>query len=860
MSILVHRSDTIFGLSSQGNVQPGAGTVTAYPPGGIVAATNAPNQITLYGGHGFFVNCKMMVGNDPSTYDGTTYVTAVDGNIITLNQTRPQEVNPGDILFNMGGDSSITDGEPAYDGSTLTIYSTPDPTNSIDECRVTLSETGGFEYWHNNLAIWELLRDNAGDPTGINLDVGATNGAGEIDVAAFATGGAGSESDPWSGWEQAFDQDLSGGARINFRHGWYIKNSYTHLPPNATSHIVVNGNGSTILLTGVSRFLDVLFTADYQTGQHIYISDFVIDASGATGQNAVLFGNYGTGLNTYTRVNWNDIQVKRVRCFGLTRDPNMTNHLGAILLRSIHATSNEAIQTTMKNIVFEDLRCEGGNWGFLVDGGVTDNSDNANILIDECYFIRLWHSCGVRATSFFYSSNFQIGERAKVKKARVIDCYGQYSGDDGLELNNGQDLLVTGTTIEDAFTSAFYYTNYNHTPGELNLRLLDCRAIVTGAINQGSGGGFDFINSYQTIPAGGRVLMDGCTYRNSGSTTYITNGPIRTAGGLAELSVVNCDFEWTGVPLDTASGRLIYISHTDDFTFRLKNTRLYISGTRTTGSLGLNAISTQTVTAGKTLTLDWDGVDVACFISGTTVSYTIFTSTILSSVASYVAGKVNNYRIRGVSNDSNARGLNIDLASATINPYLTITGCDGTALPSGGILVWLNNLVAGTTSISEPLKLIQSGNIEPGLSPKGGSQTGSTFLVNPATLEYMEMGYVTEYLTIAAAATTDTTIDLPANSIIRAVVGRVVVAIPTAATFSVGDPTTAARFGSGYSTALNTTFVGIPTVDGTGTTGNPRQVSSAKVRITPNLTPGTNVGRLRVTIFYEKFRAPQVAL
>ncbi len=116
-------------------------------------------------------------------------------------------------------------------------------------------------------------------------------------------------------------------------------------------------------------------------------------------------------------------------------------------------------------------------------------------------------------------------------------------------------------------------------------------------------------------------------------------------------------------------------------------------------------------------------------------------------------------------------------------------------------------------------------------------------------------GQESELLTIAAAATTDTMMDLPANSVIKAVVGRVTTAIPTATSFTVGDPTTAARFAAGVSTAAGTTFVGLTHVDQTGAAG-PKQIGTAKLRVTPNLTPGAATGVVRITVFYEAFIAP----
>lgn len=123
---------------------------------------------------------------------------------------------------------------------------------------------------------------------------------------------------------------------------------------------------------------------------------------------------------------------------------------------------------------------------------------------------------------------------------------------------------------------------------------------------------------------------------------------------------------------------------------------------------------------------------------------------------------------------------------------------------------------------------------------------------------YWERGVNSELLTIAAAATTDTVGSLlPPDAIIESVVVRVTTVIPTAATFTVGDATTAARFATGVAVAANTTAVGIlhrhPDV---AAAAGPVQVTASKVRITPNASPGAATGVVRVEVFFSRFVAP----
>jgi hypothetical protein len=104
---------------------------------------------------------------------------------------------------------------------------------------------------------------------------------------------------------------------------------------------------------------------------------------------------------------------------------------------------------------------------------------------------------------------------------------------------------------------------------------------------------------------------------------------------------------------------------------------------------------------------------------------------------------------------------------------------------------------------------------------------------------------LTELTTIAAAATTDTTIQMPAGAIVLAVDVRVTVVIPTAATFTVGDSGSAARFNTGASVA-----VAAGTTNAGTKAGAYYNASALSVRLTPDVQPADNSGRVRVTIHY----------
>jgi hypothetical protein len=108
---------------------------------------------------------------------------------------------------------------------------------------------------------------------------------------------------------------------------------------------------------------------------------------------------------------------------------------------------------------------------------------------------------------------------------------------------------------------------------------------------------------------------------------------------------------------------------------------------------------------------------------------------------------------------------------------------------------------------------------------------------------------LTELTTIAAAAHTDTAIEIPAHAIVLGVSALVQVAIPDAATVNVGTAATADLFVSGLSTVLGSSSAGTKA-------GALYNATAAAVRITPNASPTADTGRVRVTIHYIEITPP----
>ncbi len=113
----------------------------------------------------------------------------------------------------------------------------------------------------------------------------------------------------------------------------------------------------------------------------------------------------------------------------------------------------------------------------------------------------------------------------------------------------------------------------------------------------------------------------------------------------------------------------------------------------------------------------------------------------------------------------------------------------------------------------------------------------------PPTPAAVTIRYLTELTTIAAAATTDTTIQIPNNAIVAYVTVKVVTVIPTATTFNYGVAGATARYGTSIPVAAGTYYPGTDA-------GNLLYASAIAIRFTPSAQPAAATGQVQTTIWY----------
>lgn len=144
-----------------------------------------------------------------------------------------------------------------------------------------------------------------------------------------------------------------------------------------------------------------------------------------------------------------------------------------------------------------------------------------------------------------------------------------------------------------------------------------------------------------------------------------------------------------------------------------------------------------------------------------------------------------------------------------------------------------------------------------------GSNTGTVLTQTVTSGATSVFGQIEENLTLSTVgATTDTTIQIPANSLVLGVTVRVTTGITgiDSTALQIGDSTTAARFGSIAAFTAGTTGVGLAHLQGGISTdaAGPIVTSATAVRLT--LSGGTDntpsAGAVRVTIHYISITAP----
>ena len=398
-----------------------------------------------------------------------------------------------------------------------------------------------------------------------------------------------------------------------------------------------------------------------------------------------------------------------------------------------------------------------------------------------------------------------------------------------------------------------------------------------------------------TITSDARTVLDDTTVAAmvdtlGGASSTGTGGLVRKISaalvtpdiGVASATSLACPTHTTAsgaVTHTPAAGSNFNIALSTTGDFAVNTNQFYVD--TSTGRIGAGTATPSydfhQTSSTASLTAVWEttlagGQAVCYWVSGDGTNMQLLKSNSISQIATNAASA--SFRI-GVNNASGTGGIHFLLANA-VNNVLTSTGLMlGGTSPSAKchVLATTEQLRLGNTT-AEYCSFTQSsgGTLTIDITTAGtslfqfndpiacsGSIKTSTHIATGAMVfqpnalangQSINFDSLTELTTIAAAATTDTTFSLPAGAVIYGVSVRVTVVIPTAATFTVTGATSGTVFHTAaVAVAANTTDAG--TAAGAYYNG-----TAQKVRITPNLTPAANTGRVRVTAHYYTITPP----
>jgi hypothetical protein len=403
------------------------------------------------------------------------------------------------------------------------------------------------------------------------------------------------------------------GATIIVPPGTWTWKSVPALPKGITGRLLIRGFSSKIVLSSSgSRFLDCVVGADYDTFQNIEVDGFVVDCNNIGGTGHVIFGNRIDAVSDQ-RVNFQSIVVRNCRA---TNVPVTSGGRAGVAINCHHPSASEATQTSVKDILFENVRVEGGAVGFELKANKNpfDITVPINHFFDRIRIIGCWHSClSPQASGTF--ANIQIAQNGYGGSVTIRDFYGAYSGDVGIEIDAPTSALVENAVIENATNASFLVTNFRapDKPNAQRWHFEGCRSVCTDS-SQGIPSAW-MLKANNSVALGSVSIVDCGVHRDAAGAKQ---GDVIATNGFVTCRRLQVDGLTANIEAGTFTGNLLPL-----FISNLKNglspTLLGIrrSSIRVTGARGASNVSVDNRVVGiSNIALSLDGLDLDFNVTG----------------------------------------------------------------------------------------------------------------------------------------------------------------------------------------------------------------------------------------------------
>jgi hypothetical protein len=263
--------------------------------------------------------------------------------------------------------------------------------------------------------------------------------------------------------QAAVNEKGTAGGTITFDPGAYTISTPIALPPGNSSMLTFSGYGATVSLNmETPRFFVWNKTTDHQTFRNFNFLGFVVDA----GDNHPVSGSWSVfgfdmksgGYYDSYYLNIENVTVTDVRVTGVVTSPTSVWNPQGINFVVCQDAPNEATWNHVDDILVQSCRVEGGSRGVSIWAG---GPDNLSVTLDRIYIRDCWHDTLATMTASSASSNYHIGQQGRVGTAEVTGCYGNRSGDVGVEMDNTSEGLVENCTMDNAAWEGYFYTHFN---------------------------------------------------------------------------------------------------------------------------------------------------------------------------------------------------------------------------------------------------------------------------------------------------------------------------------------------------------------------------------------------------------------
>lgn len=484
--------------------------------------------------------------------------------------------------------------------------------------------------------------------------------------------------------------------------GDYLLNTTgPNLLPADADGLVIKGAGrglTRVILTATCPgFLTFDRTADHQTFQNITVEDLTVDADNVSSELATIIGSVLADRSIQQRINLDNIVVRRVSSVNVPVDraATPTDIRRNIALLSGHAAASEATQNTITNILVEDVDLQGGLAGVEVFGWSPAVTAGTNIYLDNIKINRCRHSSLTAPTTAISGASFHIGSKGFGGSCTVRDCYSEYSGDVGIEINAMTHALVEGCEVLDSAGPSMYHTNYNYpalggggVPSSSNTTLdkqrvsfVNCHVSRLDFTPTGSQAGYRAAYNY-SVPIGVCEILNSSYSREGTGADCQADAIACTATGRAFI-VDGFSATVSGLSTGTSTDEiLIRLRDGSVDETILRNIKTKIKATQTAGAPKVKSLEAGTGSFATKLLIDNYSIEFN-LTSWTGPAYGML---IGNDDCTLNASEISRVRLIDWANvpGSAWKGIYIGGSNLTITDRLLITNCDLTNAGAGG--------------------------------------------------------------------------------------------------------------------------------------------------------------------------------